>query len=108
MSREDIIKFMNDNPNVKVTHFLFGPEEYIYQKEDGKVYDENNYLFDDWHSERNNGMRMRTGGSWDDGWDVMIVDGTCELLSKTTSGKEYLYNSVCRHCQYFRGACKYL
>ena len=108
MTREVMIVFMEENPNVKITHTLFGSEEYIYQKEDGDVYDENGYLFDDWYSDRNNGVRMRTGGNWEDGWSVKFDKETCKLLLMTTSGKEYLYNSVCRNCQYFREACRYM
>ena len=109
MTREVMIKFMEENPNVKITHTLFDSGEYIYQKEDGKVYDENGYLFDDWHSDEHCGLRaMRWEGDWEDGWSVKFDDGTCKLLSMTTSGKEYLYNSVCRKCQYFRGACNYM
>lgn len=108
MTREAMIEFMEENPNVKITHSLFGSEEYIYQKENGNVYDENNYLFDDWYSDTNNGVRMRTGGNWEDGWSVKFDKDTCKLLSNTTSGKEYLYNSVCRTCKYFRRACNYL
>ena len=72
------------------------------------IYDENDYLFEDWYSDGSIGMRMRTGGSWEDGWSVKFDKETCKLLSMTTSGKEYLYNSVCRNCQYFRGACRYV
>lgn len=102
MTREAIIIFMQENPNVKITHTLFDSNEYIYLKEDGNVYDENDYLFEDWYSKRSMGIRMRTGGSWEDGWSVKFDKETCKLLSMTTSGKEYLYNSVCRNCQRFR------
>lgn len=109
MTREAMIAFMEVNPNVKITHTLFDSEEYIYQKEDGNVYDENGNLFDNWDSDdRHNGVRMRIGGSWEDGWSVKFDKNTCKLLSTTTSGKEYLYNSICKNCQYFRGACSYM
>ena len=43
MTREAIIIFMQENPNVKITHTLFDSNEYIYLKEDGNVYDENGF-----------------------------------------------------------------
>lgn len=84
MDRSVMIVFINENPNVKVTHILFGDDEYIYQKEDGRVYDENGYLFEDWYSEgagKHDGIRMRTGGKWDSGWSVIIDENSCETLS---------------------------
>lgn len=84
MTRDEMIVFMEENPNVKITHTLFDSDEYIYQKEDGKVYDENGYLFDDWYSDRNNGVRMRTGGNWEDGWSVKEID------IKKIRGMEYI------------------
>lgn len=111
MSRDEMIKFMNENPNIKITHTLFDQNEYIYQKEkNGEVYDEDGNLFDDWHSggiNKRNGVRMRTGGNWENGWDVKRDNETCKLLSKTNSGREYLYNSLCKTCQRLR-TCKYL
>ena len=108
MTREDMIIFIKENPNVKITHFLFSSYEYIYLKEDGKVYDESGYLFEDWRSNIiSNGLRSRKGGNWDDGWEVKFDKNTCSLLSETISGRQYLYNSVCRGCQRFR-RCKYM
>lgn len=111
MDRSVMVVFMQENPNVKITHSLFSNNEYIYQKEDGKVYDENGYLFEDWYSEgigQHNGIRMRIGGNWDDGWEVINDENMCETLSKTTSGKKYLYNKYCRTCQGYLAACPYL
>ena len=74
MTRSNMIVFMRENPNVKITHWLFSSSEYIYQKENGNVYDENGYLFEDWCSEGamvHNGVRSRVGGEWDNGWTVM-------------------------------------
>ena len=69
MTRDEMIEFLNKNPNVKVSHFLFDSDEYIYQK-NGYIYDESGYLFEDWFSERSNGLRMRTEGLWEDGWYI--------------------------------------
>jgi len=69
MSRDEMIQFMKDNPNVKITHELFSSEEYLIMKDDGNVYDENNYLFEDWETDKN-GIRMRKGGSWESNWFV--------------------------------------
>lgn len=108
MTREVMIVFIEENPNVKIVHTLFDSNEYLYQKEDGKIYDENGYLFEDWYSDDKNGIRLRTGGIWEDGWSVKHDSETCKILSQSLSGKEYLYNSICKTCQYFRSACPYL
>lgn len=70
MTRDEMIAFISEHPNVKITHPLFGSEEYLIGKEDGNVYDEKGYLFEDWHSDRNNGLRMRKGDIWEKGWMV--------------------------------------
>lgn len=71
MTRESMIEFMKENPNIKITHRLFDSEEYIYQK-NGNIYDENNYLFEDWYSDTHCGIRMRNDDAWKDGWYVKI------------------------------------
>ena len=68
-SRAWALDILKNQPNVKITHRYFSSDEYIYGKEDGNVYDENGYLFEDWESDRFSGMRMRFGGVWEDGWD---------------------------------------
>lgn len=68
MTRSEMIEFLKENPNVKVAHPLFGKEECIYSSVNGKVYDENAYLFEDWISNWHNGLRMRVGDEWEDGW----------------------------------------
>lgn len=98
MDRSTMIVFIQENPNIKITHSLFSEGEYIYQKEDGKVYDEEGNLFEDWYSDgvgRHNGVRMRIGGNWDDGWTVIKDENTCEALSKTFSGRKYLQSTTC-------------
>ena len=49
MSRNEMIEFIQKNPCVHITHFLFGDDEYIYSSEDGLVYDEKGYLCEDWN-----------------------------------------------------------
>ena len=66
-TRSEMIEFIKANPDVKITHILFDKSEYIYSKEDGNIYDENGYLFEDWYGNRD-GIRMRNGGKWDTGW----------------------------------------
>lgn len=105
MDRDTMIKFMEENPGVKITHELFGDDEFIYQRDNGCVYDGNGYLFEDWHSNgsgRHDGIRMRKGGNWEDSWKVIEGSGMCRVLSGTVSGKTYLYNNHCRICQYNR------
>lgn len=74
MTRTEMIDFIRNNPNVPITHWLFSSNEYIYSKENGKVYEENGYLFEDWYSPNDirgwNGIRCRTGDNWEDGWRV--------------------------------------
>ncbi len=80
MSRSDVIVFMQENPNVKIKHILFSDGEYIYQKEDGKIYDENGYLFEDWYSDgvgQHNGLRLRNSGEWSTGWTVIHDKSMC-------------------------------
>lgn len=68
-SRAWALDVLKNQPNVKITHELFDSDEYIYGAK-GCVYDECGYLFEDWHSSYRNGMRMRVGGSWEDGWSL--------------------------------------
>ena len=69
MTKSDAIKYMRDNNYVKITHCLFASHEYIYMKSDGNIYTEEGYLFEDFHSfYRFDGMRMRTGTRWEEGW----------------------------------------
>lgn len=76
MSRTEMITFIKENPNVHISHPLFTQDEYIFSAENGNVYDENGNLFEDWYSPNNctgwNGIRMRTGGKWEDDWYVKI------------------------------------
>lgn len=69
MTRTEMIGFARENPFVKITHTLFGSDEYIYGN-GGNIYEEHNYLFEDWTSERHDGIRMRSGGLWETGWSL--------------------------------------
>ena len=76
MTRDEMINFIKEHPNVKITHVLFDKDEYIYSKNDGNVYDENDYLFEDWSScgpSCSDGIRIREGGIWEDGWKIKPV-----------------------------------
>lgn len=71
MTRNQMINYILDNQYVPITHILFSEDEFIYAARDGKVYDENGYLFEDWYSDgiaRHDGIRERSGGSWEMGW----------------------------------------
>lgn len=71
MTKDQIIEYMRNHHYVKVDHWLFDPEEYLYMKPDGKVYTEEGYLFEDFHTPYNhNGLRIRTGRYWEEGWNV--------------------------------------
>lgn len=75
MTRNEMIKFIKENPYVHITHSFFDADEYIYSDIDGLVWDENGYLFEDWSSvtdnwSGNNGIRMRYGGDWEMYWQI--------------------------------------
>ena len=70
MNRTEMIEFIRENPFVRVTHTLFGKEEYLYGKSDGRVYDEAGYLFEDWQTPFHNGLRIRFGDAWEQGWSL--------------------------------------
>lgn len=76
MTRAEIISYMRRNPGVKVTHELFANHEYLYMKDDECVYDESNELFENWNSfdRMHYGMRMRSGGIWENGWSIYTKD----------------------------------
>ena len=73
ITRNEAIAFMKANPYVRISHQLFEPNEYIYSAKDGCVYDENGYLFENWEpgSHAHDGIRLRVGGAWENGWRVI-------------------------------------
>ena len=67
MTRDQVIEYMCDNRGVKVKHESFAAGEYIYMKDcDGNIYDESDYLFENW-IDNHDGMRSRQGGIWEKG-----------------------------------------
>ena len=71
-TKDEIIDYMRKNFHTKVSHWLFASDEYIYMKPDGNIYTEEGYLFEDFHTARNNnGMRIRTGRHWETGWKIL-------------------------------------
>ena len=75
MTRSDMINFIKTHHNIHITHDLFDADEYIYSDIDGLIWDEHGYLFEDWSSVADrwsgaNGIRMRTGGKWENGWHI--------------------------------------
>lgn len=75
MTREEMIEVLTKTPNQKVAHWLFSKDEYLYKKEnDNRIWDENDYLFEDWESTglgRHDGVRSRIGGNWETGWKIV-------------------------------------
>ena len=69
MTRDEMLEFIRKNPNVKVKHESFGKDEYLYYC-CGIVYDENEYVFEDFKPGFRCGLQMRTGGSWETGWSI--------------------------------------
>lgn len=72
MTRDEAISFMKENPGAKVTHATFAEYEYLYADESGFIYDENDYLFEDWLAgSYRSGLRARVGSSWEAGWSPL-------------------------------------
>lgn len=80
MTRSEMIAYIKANPYVKITHFLFDKNEWLESHSNGKVYDEKGYLFEDWDELyfRWNGIRMRVGGQWEDGWRIKDETTQCK------------------------------
>ena len=75
MTRNDMITFIKNNPYIHITHNLFAEDEYIYSDPNGIVHDESGYIFENWDSVTNmwsgyNGIRLRIGGMWENGWYI--------------------------------------
>lgn len=71
ISRVHMIAALTSQPGAKISHQYFAPGEYIYLGDDGNVYDENGYLFEDWSSFSACGLRMRQGSNWETGWYIL-------------------------------------
>jgi hypothetical protein len=77
-----MIAYIKANPYHQISHNLFDADEYIYYGYDGYVYDENGYLFEDWDNATkwtgHNGIRLRDGKEWENGWYVKKEVKTCD------------------------------
>lgn len=73
MTKTELFIELHKRPNVKFVHRLFSSDEYLINKEDGCIYDENGYLFEnfDLDDDTHNGMRIRRDSVWDDGWTII-------------------------------------
>lgn len=81
MTRTEMIAYIKANPYHQISHRLFEADEYIYSGYDGYVYDEKGYLFEEWHDPwRWNGIRLRTGKEWEDGWYVKTTVKSCQYF----------------------------
>lgn len=79
MTRAEMIAYIKANPYHQISHNLFASDEYIYCGENGYVYDENGYLFEDWVDPLLwSGIRERDGVLWEDGWYVKEIIHTCQ------------------------------
>lgn len=97
MTRTEMIGYIRENPYIKITHSLFSKDEYIYSKGDGHVYEEHGYLFEDFTSERSNGLRMRSGGLWETGWSLYKAEQKKEMDYRYShTGKEI--REWCEEC----------
>jgi hypothetical protein len=74
MTRDEMIRFIKTSPFIHISHVLFSEDEYIYSDIGGLVWDESGYLFEGWESTNKyfgtNGIRMRAGGNWENGWYI--------------------------------------
>lgn len=72
MTQGEMIEYIRSHPYELISHVLFDDDEYVYLAKDGKVYDENGYLFEDWEWKpfARNGLRIRDFGPWKSGWFV--------------------------------------
>ena len=76
MTRNEMISFIKNNPFVHISHDLFAEDEFIYSDNGGLIWDENDYLFENWASTDKwfgvNGIRLREGGLWETGWYIKL------------------------------------
>lgn len=80
MTREQVLKIFRTKPGFKITHIMFAEDEYLYAKNDGRIYDENYNLFEDWkENSRYDGMRTRKDGVWADNWQFFEEEKTSGL-----------------------------
>lgn len=84
MTRSEMIDTLKNCPHLPITHYLFADDEYIFSSMDGIVYDESGHIFENWASITDvwsgvNGLRLRTGGMWEDGWRIKT-----EMLERRT------------------------
>ena len=75
MTRDEMINTLKQYPHLPITHYLFADDEYIFSNMYGIVYDESGRIFENWDSVTDvwsgiNGLRLRTGGMWEDGWRI--------------------------------------
>ena len=81
MTRTEMIAYIKANPYHQISHTLFEKDEYIYAGYDGYVYDENGHLFEEWRDPwRWNGIRLRDGKEWEDGWYVKTKVKSCQYF----------------------------
>jgi hypothetical protein len=74
MTKDQAIDYMLQNPYRKVTHRLFSSDEYLYSRGDGIIYDEADYVFEDFWSDgpaARCGMRIRSEEFWLTGWRAL-------------------------------------
>lgn len=69
MTRSEMIAYIRGNPWIKISHPTFTSDEYIYSKDDGCVYDESGYLFEDWNY-AHDGLRIRNDGLFKTDWFI--------------------------------------
>ena len=75
MSRDKVLDFIYKYPYIKFSHEYFDDDEFLYSDGKNKVYDENNYLFEDEETfdHRYSGLRIRQGSCWEENWKIIGI-----------------------------------
>lgn len=72
MSRDDLLEELFTLDRIKFKHELFDEDEYLIKPfETSIIYDENDYLFENWYDDYHDGIIRRSGGYWEDGWSIV-------------------------------------
>lgn len=101
MTKAQMIDFIKSHPNVKVSHWLFDDDEYIFYS-GGRVYSEEGYVFEDWSSDGADGLRVREGAHWESGWSVLELAGVNQQLKEL---QEHIDKAleICDRLEFFGG-----
>lgn len=66
MTKQEVIKYLNENPNKPVKHYHFSEDEYIFKDDNGDLIDECGKVLDEKEF-----WEIRRGNYWEEYWDVI-------------------------------------